>query len=186
MEQEMSTAFDRQLSQEVWQRVAQSLPPLEAEEEEARGAACCMAVPAEDGLMRLRRFIDEEVSMARAYRHYARCAPPPARRTRLRMADDELSHARTLLSAHYLMTGKYYQPPTAAGEELPLPWCQLLRELYHQEACGGWEYARAAEETEDVCLRDIFRQLSRTEYGHAAGLLRLLENSLTTGNNLLK
>ena len=183
MEQEMSPVLDRRLSQEVWQRVAQSLPPLEPEPPQE---ACCMAVPTEDGLTRLRRFIDEEVSMARTYRHYARCAPPTARRTLLRMADDELAHARTLLSAHYLMTGKYYQPPTAAGEEPSLPWCQLLRELYHQEACGGWEYGQAAEDTEDVCLQDIFRQLSRTEYGHAAMLLHLLENSLTTGNNLLK
>lgn len=183
MEQERSPVFDRQLSQEVWQRVAQSLPPLEPEPPQE---ACCMAVPAEDGLTRLRRFIDEEVSMAWAYRRRARCAPPPARRTLLRMADDELAHARTLLSAHYLMTGKYYQPPAAAGEEPPLPWCQLLRELYHQEACGGWEYAQAAEDTADVCLQDIFRQLSQAEYGHAAAVLHLLENSLTTGNNLLK
>ena len=98
--------------------------------------------------------------MARAYRCHARSAPAAARRAMLRMADEELAHARTLLTAHYLMTGKFYQPPAAAGQEPPLPWCQLLREL--------------------------FQRLSRAEYGHAAMLLHVLESSLTSGNNLLK
>ena len=90
--------------------------------------ACCIAAPPEDGLARLRRLIDEEVSMARAYRCHARSAPPAARRVLLRMAED----------------------------------------------------------TEDVCLRELFQRLSRAEYGHAAMLLHLLENCLTSGNNLLK
>ena len=97
-----------------------------------------------------------------------------------------MAHARTLLAAHYLLTGRYYRPPTPVGEEPRSSWCQLLRELYREETCGGWAYAQAAEDTEDVCLRDLFQRLSRAEYGHAAMLLRLLENSLTTGNNLLK
>ena len=46
----------------------------------------------------------------RAYRCHARSAPAAARRAMLRMADEELAHARTLLTAHYLMTGKFYQP----------------------------------------------------------------------------
>ena len=62
----------------------------------------------------------------------------------------------------------------------------LLRELYHEETCGGAAYAQAAEDTEDVCLRELFQRLSRAEYGHAAMLLHLLENCLTSGNNLLK
>ena len=115
-----------------------------------------------------------------------RASIPAARRALLRMAEEELSHGRTLLAAHYLMTGKCYQPPAAAGQEPPLPWCQLLRELYHEETCGGAAYAQAAEDTEDVCLRELFQRLSRAEYGHAAMLLHLLENCLTSGNNLLK
>ena len=165
MEQELRLPYDRKLSEAVWRRVLPELSPFDPLSEPDE-TACCMAAPPEDGLARLRRLIDEEVSMARAYRCHARCAPPAAR--------------------HYLMTGKCYQPPAAAGQEPPLPWCQLLRELYHEETCGGAAYAQAAEDTEDVCLRELFQRLSRAEYGHAAMLLHLLENCLTSGNNLLK
>ena len=186
MEQELNLPYDRALSEAVWRRVAPELTPFAPLPAPGEREACCMAAPTEDGLVRVQRFIDEEVSMARAYRCHARSAPPAARRTLLRMADEELSHARTLLTAHYLMTGRFYQPPAAAGQEPSMPWCQLLRELYHEEACGGAAYAQAAEDTEDVCLRELFQRLSRAEYGHAAMLLRLLENSLTSWNNLLK
>ena len=179
MEQELNLPYDRALSEAVWRRVAPELTPFAPLPADEAQEACCMAVPTEDGLTRLRRFIDEEVSMARAYRCHARSAPAAARRAMLRMADEELAHARTLLTAHY-------QPPAAAGQEPPLPWCQLLRELYHEEACGGAAYAQAAEDTEDVCLRELFQRLSRAEYGHAAMLLHVLENSLTSGNSLLK
>ena len=160
MEQELRLPYDRKLSEAVWRRVLPELSPFDPLSEPDE-TACCMAAPPEDGLARLRRLIDEEVSMARAYRCHARCAPPAARRVLLRMAEEEFSHGRTLLAAHYLMTGKCYQPPAAAGQEPPLPWCQLLRELYHEETCGGAAYAQAAEDTEDVCLRELFQRLSR-------------------------
>lgn len=185
MEQELNIAYDQKLTREVWQRVAQSLPPLEASAADT-GSCGITAPPPEDSTHRLQRFIDEELSLARAYRRQVRCAPPSARRTLMRLSDEELAHARTLLAAHYLLTGRYYRPPTPVGAEPRSSWCRLLRELYREETCGGWAYAQAAEDTEDVCLRDIFRRFSQAEYGHAASLLHLLESSLTTGNNLLK
>lgn len=110
MEQELNIAYDQKLTREVWQRVAQSLPPLEAPAADT-GSCGIAAPPPEDSTHRLRRFIDEELSMARAYRRQVRCAPPSARRTLLRLSDEELAHARTLLAAHYLLTGRYYRPP---------------------------------------------------------------------------
>ena len=174
MEQELNIAYDQKLTREVWQRVAQSLPPLEAPAADT-GSCGIAAPPPEDSTHRLRRFIDEELSMARAYRRQVRCAPPSARRTLLRLSDEELAHARTLLAAHYLLTGRYYRPPTPVGEEPRSSWCQLLRELYREETCGGWAYAQAAEDTEDVCLREIWEELSAAEYRHARQLLSLLE-----------
>ena len=126
MEQELNIAYDQKLTREVWQRVAQSLPPLEAPAADT-GSCGIAAPPPEDSTHRLRRFIDEELSMARAYRRQVRCAPPSARRTLLRLSDEELAHARTLLAAHYLLTGRYYRPPTPVGEEPRSSWCRLLR-----------------------------------------------------------
>ena len=124
MEQELNIAYDQKLTREVWQRVAQSLPPLEAPAADT-GSCGIAAPPPEDSTHRLRRFIDEELSMARAYRRQVRCAPPSARRTLLRLSDEELAHARTLLAAHYLLTGRYYRPPTPVGEEPRSSWCRL-------------------------------------------------------------
>ena len=39
----------------------------------------------------------------------------------------------------------------------------------------GLRYAQAAEATEDVCLREIWEELSAAEYRHARQLLSLLE-----------
>ena len=125
MEQELNIAYDQKLTREVWQRVAQSLPPLEAPAADT-GSCGIAAPPPEDSTHRLRRFIDEELSMARAYRRQVRCAPPSARRTLLRLSDEELAHARTLLAAHYLLTGRYYRPPTPVGEEPRSSWCRRL------------------------------------------------------------
>ena len=79
MEQELRLPYDRKLSEAVWRRVLPEVSPFDPLSEPDE-TACCMAAPPEDGLARLRRLIDEEVSMARAYRCHARSAPPAARR----------------------------------------------------------------------------------------------------------
>ena len=43
MEQELNIAYDQKLTREVWQRVAQSLPPLEAPA--ADTGSCGIAAP---------------------------------------------------------------------------------------------------------------------------------------------
>ncbi len=88
MEQELNLPYDRALSEAVWRRVAPELTPFAPLPAPEEREACCMAAPTEDGLVRVQRFIDEEVSMARAYRCHARSAAevggggrlePPAR-----------------------------------------------------------------------------------------------------------
>ena len=67
MEQELNIAYDQKLTREVWQRVAQSLPPLEAPAADT-GSCGIAAPPPEDSTHRLRRFIDEELSIRPAGR----------------------------------------------------------------------------------------------------------------------
>lgn len=52
--------------------------------------------------------------------------------------------------------------------------CALLRSLYHAEACAGYNYARAGEETLDLCLSKLFAAMSADEYRHAELLMKLL------------
>ena len=85
------------------------------------------------------------------------------------------SHARRLMGVYYLVTGCCYQPRLQGGRVESLPWREVLRTRYHAETCGGLRYAQAAEATEDVCLREIWEELSAAEYRHARQLLSLLE-----------
>ena len=87
----------------------------------------------------------------------------------------EGSHARRLMGVYYLVTGCCYQPRLQGGRVERLPWREVLRTRYHAETCGGLRYAQAAEVTEDVCLREIWEELSAAEYRHARQLLSLLE-----------
>ena len=91
------------------------------------------------------------------------------------LAGEEGSHARRLMGVYYLVTGCCYQPRLQGGRVERLPWREVLRTRYHAETCGGLRYAQAAEATEDVCLREIWEELSAAEYRHARQLLSLLE-----------
>ena len=57
-------------------------------------------------------------------------------------------------------------------------WCPALRERYHAAACNGLNYERAAEETIDVCLKKLLRELGEASYRQAEVLLRMLERSI--------
>ena len=121
-------------------------------------------------------FIEDELADRRAYLAYAACAPNVAARRLLRqLAGEEGSHARRLRGVYYLVTGCCYQPRLQGGRVERLPWREVLRTRYHAETCGGLRYAQAAEATEDVCLREIWEELSAAEYRHARQLLSLLE-----------
>ena len=58
-----------------------------------------------------------------------------------------------------------------------------LRRSYHEEACGGLNYARTADGTTDVCLVKLLNELSEDEYRHAERLMTLLERSLGRQGN---
>ena len=54
----------------------------------------------------------------------------------------------------------------------PLP--DMLRDVYHQEACDGYNYERAADEAADTCLTKLFEELSKASYSRAEQVLALL------------
>ena len=197
MEKETMTQQDYVRYDRVWQRVAPELDPY-PEVRSAMGKmavsqpqpkpqplpdtperSCCLGPGATGELDSICRFIEEELEDRRTYLTYARCAPNAAARRILRdLAMEEGNHARRLMSVYYIITGECYKPSVAMGRVEVPPWCQLLRSRYHAETCGGYQYQRAAQETQDVCLSHILAQLSTDEYRHASQLLHLLEGSL--------
>ena len=139
---------------------------------------CCMGTAAAEMLEVLTGFVEEELADQRYYQTLARRAPAWARQQLRDIAADEGGHARRLLAVYFLITGECYRPIISC-DRIYLPgWCAALRERYHEEACGGLNYVRAAEGTTDPCLARLLKELSADEYRHADTMLRMLERSL--------
>lgn len=200
--------YDYRQYDRIWQRVAPTLEPYPSAETGTAAAVpamaetpavpdapaspeppaaqlpgaelnpCCMGSAAAEMLEVLTGFIEEELSDRRYFLALARQSPSWARQRLREMADDEGLHARRLMAAHYLITGECYRPAVSTERIYTGRWCAALRERYHAEACGGLNYARAADGTTDVCLAGLLNGLSGDEYRHAEELMRMLERSL--------
>lgn len=190
----LPTEDDYRRYDRVWRRVSPELDPYP----EARAAApdvtmeprpqilpgaqegeCCMGAAAQTELDAIRGFLREELADAQTYRYLAALAPTQeGKRLMRRIAAEETGHVRTLQTAHFLIAGDTYPVTVVLPPQPKLPWRDRLRGRYHEETCGGFNYARAAEETADPCLRKILAQLSQDEYRHADWLRMLLEKTL--------
>ena len=204
MENELSAAqnaaYDYRRCARVWQRVDPTLDPypdvraaaamaadtpgdgLSAAERNAEltipGAQadpCCMGTAALESLEVLQGFIREELADRRTYLFLARRAPTAEARQVFRaIASDEGRHARRLLAAVYLITGERYCPAICYPPLRCDGYCAAQRERYHEEACGGYNYRRASQETLDPCLQQLLLAFSQDEYRHANAMLCLL------------
>lgn len=103
---------------------------------------------------------------ARRRRRRGRCSAP-SRRTRD-------GTPRRLLAAVYLITGERYCPAICYPPLRCDGYCAALRERYHEEVCGGFNYHRASQETLDPCLQQLLLAFSQDEYRHANAMLCLL------------
>ena len=121
----------------------------------------------------------EELAGAQTYRYLAGRSPTPeGRQLMRRLAADEAAHVKTLQAAYFLLTGETYRVTVVLPPQPRLPWRDRLREQYLSASRGGAAYERAAEETRDPCLRQMFGQLSKDEYRHAELLRGLIEKTL--------
>ena len=204
MENELSAAqnaaYDYRRCARVWQRVDPTLDPypdvraaaamaadtpgdgLSAAERNAgltlpgaQADPCCMGTAALESLEVLQGFIREELADRRPYLFLARRAPTAEARQVFRaIASDEGRHARRLLAAVYLITGERYCPAICYPPLRCDGYCAALRERYHEEVCGGFNYRRASQETLDPCLQQLLLAFSQDEYRHANAMLCLL------------
>lgn len=127
---------------------------------------CCMGTEAQLSLGVLQGFLEEECRQRMVYLAYARRMNDRSGLLR-RLADQSLVHIKKLAAAHYLITGRCVHPLAQSPAVQPYTWCQLLRFCYHQEACDRFNYLRAADETTDPCLTELFQDLAEAS-GEAA------------------
>jgi hypothetical protein len=166
----------------IWRRVSPDLNPYpevraaqetNAQENEADlpGAElnpCCMGSNAQDELNVLEGFWGQELTLQRWYGQLA-CQVRELGISRLlrRFAWERGAAAGELKAAYYLITGVCYSPAVTGERARCSCLAQTLRRCYHQEACGGFNYARAADETTDPCLQKLFTRLSGDCYRRA-------------------
>lgn len=146
----------------------------------AQDDPCCMGTNSLASTEVLQGFIREELGMVHTYKRLSCCLRNmEARRMFAQFAQDEGLHAKKLASAYFLMTGERYWP-TVQGE-MPSrgEYCKVLRERYHEEACTGFNYERAANEVLDPCLKEMLMQFSEDEYCHARRILDLLAKTIS-------
>ena len=80
----------------------------------------------------------------------------------------------------YLITGQC-RPEIVDCQRIYVgSWCPALRQRYHEEACAGFNYLRAAEGTTDPCLQKAYRRLSEESYQQSEWITELLEKALST------
>ena len=191
---------DYQQYDRIWQRVSPELNPYPEVRAESAGTAgqsggapalrqagapedrpetglgpCCMGTAAQQSLQVLQGFLDWEWRQRCVYLAQAGLQRRGDRAALLRrMAARSRLHVRKLMAACYLITGQCCQPAAQTVQPQESGWAQLLREFYHEESCDSINYRRAAEETTDLCLAALFRELGEESQTQAVALFREL------------
>lgn len=124
---------------------------------------------------RMRMMIDGETEDWRFYRALASRATQRMARILRSIAADEQTHIRRLSAAYFIINGQRYRSPNQDGTR-PLPALMPgLREQFIAERQSAHAYHRAAQDTADSCLRQLFEELAQDEQRHARILRTLLE-----------
>ncbi len=200
--QEPSPAYDYRVYDRVWQRVAPGTDPFSQEPDAgmavpapasqtaapvpaqeggggnlpgAEPNPCCMGTEARESLEVLESFLQEEMAESRCCQALAcRAGNREAARLLRQAASEKRTAARELCAAYFLITGNRYTPAVSVERLCWENLHQALRACYHQDACNGFNYQRASEETMDICLRKLFARLSEQSYRRAEALMALL------------
>ena len=195
--------YDYRMYDRIWQRVSPDLtpypqlrseiePPSAPELPSSDGSddspdtlpgaelnPCCMGSQAQESIAVLSGFIDEELAGSRWFRMLSRRVCQPQVRALLeRHATEKPQTAKQLRAAYYLITASCHVPGISLEQMPQQGLCQALRFCYHQEACNGFNYRRAGDETTDICLQKLFEKLSEEAYRRADELLRVLSTLL--------
>ena len=169
MENELSAAqnaaYDYRRCARVWQRVDPTLNPYP----DVRATAAMAADTPGDGLSAAERNAELTLPGAQADPCCMGTAALESLEVLQGFIREELADRRTyLFLARRAPTAVCYPPLRCDG------YCAALRERYHEEVCGGFNYRRASQETLDPCLQQLLLAFSQDEYRHANAMLGLL------------
>ena len=140
---------------------------------------CCMGSEAAESVNVLAGFIEEELAQRRCYLGLAsRLCRADAARLLRGMAAEKLRAAQSLKAAYFLITGNAYQNTISIDHMRWNSLADALRTAYHQEACNGFNYRRAADETIDSCLLKLLSHLSEDAFARADAIMMLLSQIL--------
>ena len=157
---------------------AQPAPAQEGGEGDLPGAErnpCCMGTEAQGSLAVLEGFIEEELAGCRCCLSLSkRVSNQNAARLLRRIVGEKQAAARELCAARFLITGQQYAPAITVEHRRWENLAQALRSCYHQEACGGFNYQRAADEAVDHCLQKLFTRLGERASRRAGEVMELL------------
>ena len=192
MENSIPTTYDYRAYDRIWQRVSPDLNPYPevraapeppAPQQEGGDAAlpgaepnpCCMGTEARESLEVLEGFLEEEMAGRRCCLALAcRFRNQNAVRLLRRIAREKQAAARELSTAYYLITGSCYSPASAVENAQWASLAEALRSCYHQEACNGFNYQRAADAALDPCLKRMLNRLGEQSYCRADEIMALL------------
>lgn len=136
---------------------------------------CCMGTEAQSSVEILEGFIEEELAGQRCCVSLACCVRnPAAARLLRRIAGEKRAAVRELCGAYYLITGQRCTTAVTVEHTRFGDLAQALRSCYHQEACAGFNYQRAADEAADPCLQKLLNRLGEQSYRRAEDVLTLL------------
>ena len=136
---------------------------------------CCMGSNAMESIEVLEGFIEEELAQRRCYLGLAArlCSSSAARLLRS-LAQEKLEAARELKTAYFLITGTCYESIVSIDHMRWNSLADALRSCYHQEACNGFNYQRAGDETVDTCLQKLLSKLSCRAFARSDAISELL------------
>lgn len=169
----------------IWRRVSPELEPYPLSsggEENLPGAQvnpCCMGTEAAESTEVLQGFVRvERCTKQRFSRLAAQSRDAAQRGCFAEFAQLAERRMKKLLSALYLITGETYRGELTCAVSQRGSWCEMLRALYHDAACSGFNYERASQETVDNCLSAMLASFAQEEYRRAGKILDLLAKSL--------
>ena len=174
-------SIDDQKARQVWSRV------MNCSAGQSASAEGCLEQRADQALSGLKEagkqltedvlaeLLQDEWTDAGTYRKLAACAPTCAKTILLRIAQEELCHARTLSALYYLKTGKKYCPEGRASV-CTACFNETIRQRYQAELAGQARYTALSGAAGEH--QSTFEQFACDEGRHAQMLCCILQNTL--------